>query len=53
MKVTFNNGAAREETVDIDADEVRYTSSLVKFFLADVLLDVFSLSDVVKVDLEP
>ncbi len=50
MKVTFHNGASKSETVDVDADEVRYTSSLVKFYFSNVLVEIWHQADIIKVE---
>ena len=54
MKVEYHlGGGMKTATEDIDADEVRYTSKLVKFYIQSVLMECFSVEDIIKVDTTP
>jgi hypothetical protein len=47
--IKFHNGASQIESENIDAEKIRYTSKLVKFYTRGALIDVFSVDDLVDV----
>jgi len=49
MLVTYHNASSKIIEETIDADKVKYTSSLVKLYRNGILIDVFNSGDVVKI----
>ena len=47
--IKFHNGSTAIETEKIDAEKIYYTSKLVKFYTKGVLIDVYSVDDLVDV----
>ena len=48
--IKFHNGSSQIESEDVDAEKIRYTSKLVKFYTKGALIDVYSVEDLVDVD---
>ena len=48
--IKFHNGSTAIESEDVNAEKIRYTSKLVKFYTKGVLIDVYSVDDLVDVE---